>query len=305
MKKITLFDSVRKFTGDIVEHWESQGHSVVIDRYWDASKVANSDVAFFEFVDNSLMRASDPNDSMYKEMGLTRPTGKKIIARCHDIDAWCGNHMRIQWDFVTDLVFVAKHIQDKVLSEIKLPKNVNVHLIKHGINLDKFTFREKPINKKITFIGNINDSKRMETCLLILSELPRDYILYILGGGLTSWRESYVKYYIKENNLNVLLINHVDSVNDFLQDKDFLILPSEKEAFSFAVGESMAVGVKPIIHNFLGSKNIWPEHLIWNTVSEAKQLILEDRYESKLYRSYIEVNYPLDKMLKQYDEIIN
>lgn len=302
MSKITLFDSVRKFTGDLVDHWESQGHSVVIDRYWDASKVANSDVAFFEFVDNSLMRASDPNDSMYKEMGLTRPTGKKIIARCHDIDAWCGNHMRIQWDFVTDLVFVAKHIQDKVLSEIKLPKNVNVHLIKHGINPDKFTFREKPVGKNIVWVGHCNEAKNLPLALQSLVANP-DYSLHVVGDQLDKWKQAYVLDFVNRNKLNFYHYEHVDDMNQFLDEMDFLLLTSMKEAWSYIAFESCCKGIKPLIHHFYGAENIFDKKYLWNKISEVK-LMLEGEYIHSEYRNYAEVNYNFKEYLVNYDKLL-
>lgn len=305
--KIVVFDSVYKFTKPIIDHWVGQGHTVFRDRYFDPSKVREYDISFFEFIDNSLMRASDPNDSFYKE--ISQPQDKNIVVRCHDIDAWCGNHEKINWSYVNHLVFVAEHIRDKVLSEIKLFSKTQVHLIKHGINSDIWPYKEpkpKDERKKLVYIGNINDPKRFETCLLLLAELPRDYSLHVVGRGLNTWRRGYIMHFIKENNLIVTFQEDLtqEQLVGFLDDKDFCIMPSEKEAFSFVVGECMLRGIKPIIHNWIGAKKTWPNELIWNTISEAKQLILEDKYDSKFYHQYVEEHYPIGKMLQQYDELL-
>ena len=305
--KIALFDGDRKFTVDLIEHWKQCGHEVKIDKSWDPALVNWCDVAFFEFCENSIMRASDLNDHFYKDPTCgQQPMDKIIICREHDIDAWVGNHGRVNWGWVNHLVFVADHIKDKVLSEIKLTPKTNVHLIKHGVNTNKFTFREKERSKKIAWIGTFKDHKRIETALMILAELPRDYSLHIMGRGLRDWRKLYVDYFIKQNNLNVVFDNvgWVSNINDWLQDKDFLLSCSTKEAFGFAIAEACSVGIKPIIHNFPFANQIWNPEWIWNTVSEAKQLILEDKYESLKYRQYVEQNYPLDKMLKQYNELL-
>jgi len=119
-----------------------------------------------------------------------------------------------------------------------------------------------------------------------------------------SWRKAYVDHYIQQNNLNVEFVEHVDDMNEWLEDKDFLLHTGTKEAFSFISAEAGLKGIKFLVHNFPGCKDIWPEHLIWNTVSDAKQLILEDRYESMLYCNYVKANYSLPKMLEEYDKIL-
>lgn len=301
MAKICLFDHVRKFTDEIVNCWEADGNSVVIDRYWDARKVEESDITFFEFVDNSLMRASDPNDSMYKEMGLVRPEGKRIVARCHDIDAWSGNCNNIHWDFVTDLVFVAKHIQDKVLSEIKLPKTTKVHLIKHSINPEKFTFKEKPLDKKIALIGNINEAKNLPLALQVIAANP-SYSLHIVGGPLESWKKHYVQTFIKRNNLDIYHQEHVDDMNEFLNGIDFLLLTSMKEAWSYIVAEAALKGIRPIVHWFPHAEDIWPENWLWNKVSEVGPMLREP-YNPQEYRQFIESNYNFEEYLEKYRKL--
>lgn len=306
--KVAIFDQVFKFMPILVEDWESKGHIVIKDKGWDPAKVTECDVSFFEFVDNSLMRASDPGDSFYQNPQYgPQPQGKKIIARAHDIDIHVGNLGRVQWEWVTDLVFVAQHLMDKALSEIDLPDTVRVHLIPHGIDTNKFTFKMKPMQKKIAWIGNINDHKRLETALMVLAELPRDYSLHVVGTGLGTWRKYYVENYIKDNGLNVEFIEHVESVNDFLEDKDFLLGTGMKEAFSFVSGEAMSKGIKTLIHNFWGAKEVWKDYpYIWNTVSEVVEMIKEQEchYQQEFYRNYIEQHYPLDRMLQRYDELV-
>jgi len=298
--KICLFDHVRKFTGDLVEHWEKSGHEVKVDRYFDPALVHWCDTAFFEFCDLSIQRASDPNDSMWDK--TPQPRNKSIIVRAHDIDIWTGHHNSVQFDFVNHLVFVAKHMQDKMLSEIKIPRETEVHLIKHGIHIDRFTFRERPLDKKIAWVCNCNEAKNLPLALQVIAA-NSDYSLHILGDELDSWKKAYVLDFIARNNLNVYLTERVDDVNQFLEDKDFLLLTSMKEAFSFVVGESMSKGIKPLIHHFYGAENVWDEKYLWNKVSEVRPM-LEGEYNSQEYRQYIEANYALPRMLDEYDKIL-
>jgi len=299
--KICLFDAVRKFTQDLVNHWEKNGHTVVIDRYLDPGKVAWSDVTFFEFCDLSVQRGSDSGDHFYKEYPYS--TDKNIIVRAHDIDLWVGHYRGVNWNWVNHLVFVGPYMHDHFLPMMNLPSSVKVHMIPHGINLEKFTYREKSVGNKIAWVGNINHAKNLELALQVLAENP-EYELHVVGSGLGSWEEQYVSEFVKRNGLKFFHTPVVDDINQFLEDKDFVLLTSSKEAFSFIVGEGMSKGIKPLIHNFMGAEMIWPKEYIWNKVSEVGPM-LKDEYNSLKYRQYIEEKYPLAKMLKEYDEIIN
>ena len=179
--KIALFDCCRfKFMGELIRHWEELGHEVRKTLYWDPRMVEWADITFFDWADNSLIRCSNPDDPLYKENGLTLPRGKRIICRCHDIDAWCGHYHRIDWTLVSDLIFVGQHIKDLVLESLNPPPNLKIHLIKHGIDLNKFTKRVGDRNNKIAWVGRITHHKCLELALQVLAENP-EYELHAFG----------------------------------------------------------------------------------------------------------------------------
>ena len=248
MAKIAIFDCCRfKFMGDLIKHWEEQGHEIKKSLYWDPRMVDWADHTFFDWADMSLIRATNSNDPLYKDTGLTIPKNKHIICRCHDIDAWCGHYHQIDWTYVSDLIFVAKHIKDLVLESLVPPPNLKIHLIKHGVNTDKFTLRKNPEkNNKIAWVGSIKGHKCIELALQVLAENP-DYELHVAGTSLDSWELAYVNDFVKRNNLKFFYHGQVDDINTFLEDKTYILLTSFKEAFSFAIGEGsdsfMPIGV--------------------------------------------------------------
>ena len=69
---------------------------------------------------------------------------------------------------------------------------------------------------------------------------------------------------------------------------DYSLSCSYKEAFSLITAESMACGLKPVIHNWLGAKDIWGDQWTFNTIDEAVEIFLGD-YISNDYRL---VKYP-------------
>lgn len=58
--------------------------------------------------------------------------------------------------------------------------------------------------------------------------------------------------------------------------------------------EAMARGIKPIIHNYHGAKEQWPEELVYNFFFEIEEMI-NGEYDSIKYRSFIEDRYSLEK----------
>ena len=307
MVKILIVDYTMKFMKDLEEHWRLKGHEVQKDRYMDPRKINWADTIFFDFCDMSGQRSSHPEDPLWhlpeNEEKYQQPLNKNIIIRIHDLDAWVGQHGGVNWQWVNHLVFVAKHIKEKVESELKdRLSNTQIHLIKHGVNLDRFSFKERTKGNKIAWVGNICHHKNLEVALQVLAENP-EYELHVCGKPLCNWQKAYTEHFVKMNNLKFFQQDSIEDINIFLEDKNYLLLTSCKEAFSFAVAEAMAKGIKPLIHRFYKAEEIWDEKYIWDRVSQVKPM-LEGNYDSKEYRDYIAENYPFDKMLKQYDDLI-
>lgn len=303
--KLSLFDSQNgKFSNVLRFHWVKQGHEVLYTPLWDSRMCVDRDVIFFDWADTSCQRASNPDDQMYKDHGTTMPD-TNVIVRCHDIDMWCGNLAGIKPGFVKHLVFVADHIYRQAKEQNDLIPGAKIHIIKHGIDTEKFTFRKPNGQKKIAWVGRYDHNKNPEIALKILEELPRDYTLHILGRRhQASYQVAYWNWIIKRNNLNVVFEEDVPDMNVWLEDKDFLLLTSVKEAFCYAVGEAMAKGIKPIINRFYCAEEIYPEKYLYDKISDAVKMITSEEYNPEEYRGFIEKNYPLDKFFEAYDKLL-
>ena len=306
--KIAVFDNVAfKFSQVLIDHWQSLGHIVVKDKGFDPKICVDADVLFFDWADQNIQRASNPADKIWEQIGGQQLLDKHVIVRAHDVECWIGQPSTIKWEWAQDLIFVADHVRrftDSYMHFAERYPHLKVHLIKHGVDAEKFTLRQDLTpNKKIATIGVWNDKKNLEMGLAILAELPRDYEWHVVAKELRHWRRAYVMDYIDRLKLNVTLYDHVPDVNIFLEDKSIFLATGMKEAFAQVVGESSLKGLKPIVRRFYGYENVWPQEWGWDTVSEAKELILGD-YFPHVYRRCIEVNYPLQKMLEEYDKLL-
>lgn len=315
--RIALFDPYTpKFTGDIVDAWRAMGHEVRVDRYYDPKLVEWADVIFFDTCDNNLKSAMYPDKSDPTQEGWDLHdmdlTGKKIMVRIIDIEVWVGHNMNVDWSLVTDIVYIAPHIMDLVRNSPnwKPEYESKTHFIPCGVNLDKFTFAEREPGFNIGVVSEIWESKGADLFLQVMLKLKKvagdKYNLKWVGKmQCYQWDWWYIQDFIKRNELKVEFIEHVESIDAFLEDKNYLLHCSLKEGFSYATAEAMAKGIKPVTHHFYGAEHLWPE-MTWSSVDEAVEMILNADYSSSSYRQYlIDKGYTVDGMMGRITEVIN
>lgn len=298
MAKINLWDSWNgKFSTSIKEHWESLGHEVKFNPHYDEP----CDIAFFYTGDNTT------------QVGVKQCVAKKIYVQVVDIEAWTGQPQAIEWNRVTGAIFMANHIRKMVDT-----KGIPTAIIQPGIDLDKFTpttldrFTD-PIRRMVYVVGDnrIWDVKRFDIALQLLYDIRRlkpelIWQLHVRGTYSTHVQyNAYCKHLIKELELDDFLVwtDRVDDMNKWLDDKHYLVLPSTKEVFSFATGEAMAKGIKPVIGNWQNARETWGEY-VNNSYMEMLERLTEDKYEPKAYRKFVEDNHSQKTYFEQLDEAI-
>ena len=316
-----MFDPYNgKFTDDMVIWWTNKGYEVVRETYYNPELVFNSDVVWFFTCDNNLLSATNPDQALKDEWKYTnRPgawdmhemdlTGKKIIVEPIDIEVWGGSHAHENmWNVVTDCVFIAPHIRDIMMSDSRpQASDMKIHVVPEGVDLNRWTFKEREPGKKIAIVSEKWIIKGMQNILQIAYELPRDYEFHWVGIWSNDYPyfRDYAEDFIKRHNLNFTFTDYVEDLDSWLDDKNYLLAAGMKEAFTFAVAEAMAKGIKPIPHAFYGSQELWAG-LTWNTPSEAVRMIQGEHYDSQSYLDYLTShNYTIDQRMEKIDVIIN
>ena len=236
---------------------------------------------------------------------------KKVIVRLHRYEAFTNYIKQINWNVVDKLILVSsmmgkaiESVHPDVYSKIK----DKIEIIYNGLDVEKIPFKEREPGYNIAWVAHIHSRKNPMLALQIISRLIKvdsRYKLHVAGDFQDKMLEIYLKYMVEEMGLenNVIFYGWVDDMDEWWEDKNYLLSTSVHESFGYNIAEAMARGIKPVIHNFFGAYELWPKKNIFNTIDEAVEMIISGEYESEKYREFVE-KYSLDKQIRQIKEII-
>ena len=235
---------------------------------------------------------------------------KKVICRLHGYEVFTQMPARIKWDVVDHLIFVAKHKQDIFNHKFKVNSPLQT-LIRNGVNTDQFTPAENKRNtKRLVFLGHLNFRKGLPLLLQFYHELLKrdpDYFLYIRGDFQEPRLEMAARTMIHELSLadKIEFVSWVDDLNGWFQDKSHILSFSIEESFHYSIGNGMAAGLKPVIHAWNESRDIWPEEFIFRDLSEFLELVTDQEYEPQRYRRLLSDNQlTLDTQLEKIMDMV-
>ena len=237
--------------------------------------------------------------------------GKKVVVRLHRYEAFTDSPKQINWSVVNRLILVAPHMKGILKETIPdIEEKVKITVVYNGLDLDKIPFKERGAGYNIALVGYINHRKSPTIALQIMKQLvDRDkrYILHIAGSFQDRCLQDYLMYMIDEMGLqdNVKYYGWVDDMEGFWNDKNYLLHTSIHEAHSYAIMEGMAKGIKPIIANFRGAKELYPKYAVFNTIEEAVDIITDKNYYSNAYMNWVKGRgWTLKKQIKQIKEVV-
>lgn len=237
---------------------------------------------------------------------------KKVVCRLHSYEVFTPLPEQINWNNVDNLIFVNKHIR-RIFDELHPNAKVDSKkeaIVSNGVNLDRFKFSVHKPGYNLAVAAHINYKKDPAMWIQImakLSEKDKRYKLNVAGDFQELRYKVYFEHITREIGIkdNLILHGWVEDVDKFLEDKNYVLSTSIHESFGYNIAEGMARGIKPIIHNYAGAKEQWPEELIYNTIDEAVQKIMSEDYDSESYRRFIEDNYSLEDQISCIHSLLN
>jgi len=236
---------------------------------------------------------------------------KKIVAYLRRFEIWEDALIKnIKWDALNAIVFVSNYYKQALnkFRDIDLPNNIQF-VIPNGVDINDFPLRLQPARTgKIAMVCSIKNVKNIPLACQVLMSLPDKYKIHHIGLPFSSQIIGQIMSYIENLGLMPRFIFEdpipSEQVSAWLQDKECILSTSLNEGNPNNIIEAMAMGIKPIIHNWPGAFHQFPRNLVFSTIDEARNLILDNDYQPGEYRSWIEKYYSLDNF-KKLHEVIN
>lgn len=296
--RIAIFDPLnpreRSFMQPLTAHLET---SWQVDFYHPgtADEVAQAaqdcDVLWFEWCGSLAAFATNQIDLC----------GKKTIIRLHSFEAIDTHYPNeVFWGNVDHLVLVCDDVLEILrLRWPELEHRVDIQIITNAIGCDRFANTAHKVMTDIAWVGRIEMKKNPGQFLQILAKLAAidpAYRLHVAGHCDDLRVSRYLSHLIGLLGLrdNIVFYDYVEDMPAWLQDKGVLLSTSLYESFGLNIGEAMAAGAFPVIHNFPGASNTWPHECLYSTIDEAVALIRAA--EPGKYMDYVRRRY--DSMLQ-------
>ncbi|QTA38628.1 glycosyltransferase [Thermosipho ferrireducens] len=238
--------------------------------------------------------------------------GKPAIVRLHRYEAFREFPEMIRWNNISTLVLVS-HSMKEVIRKYhpEIGKKTQIEVIYNGIDLSTVSFKKRNKGYNIAFAAYINSRKNIQLALQIMKKLiaiDKRYKLHIAGDFQELVLDLYLDYMVKEMGLenNVIFYGWVDNMEEWWEDKNYLLSTSIHEGHPYNIMEAMARGIKPVIHNFYGAKELYEQRWIFNDIDKACKIIASKEYDSEYYRNFVrKKGWLLDNQITQVRKLIS
>ncbi|MGJ4945963.1 glycosyltransferase [Bradyrhizobium sp. HKCCYLS1011] len=230
-----------------------------------------------------------------------RAHAKKVIVRLHSTEVIDGRFPhQVKWEAVDHLIFVSEDIRDQLLNQMPdLPKRVMQSVISNGIDCDRFVpGGEAGDFCRIAWVGDVAMKKNPMLALQILRRLvdvdPR-YHLHVAGEVNCARTARYLDHLIGAMDLgrSVSFYGRIADIESWYRDKGVLLSTTLYESFGMNIGEAMASGCWPVVHDYPGAAKTWPAETLFASVDQAVARILDA--QPNAYRSFVLDRYSVSR----------
>ena len=223
--------------------------------------------------------------------------GRPCVVRLHSIEALQTDYAeRVDWTQVDALITVGDDINELVQQRYpSVAASVARYVVPNGIDLQRFRPGATDPHR-IAWVGHIEPKKNPMLMLQVAHSLrqrdPR-FTVHVAGGFTDLRTLRYLQRMIPVLGLQdmVRFDGTVDDMPAWYADKGVLLSTTMYESFGLNIGEAMAVGAFPVVHDFPGADRLWPPECLFASIDEAVALIRSAR--PGLYRQWVAERYSL------------
>jgi glycosyltransferase involved in cell wall biosynthesis len=226
-------------------------------------------------------------------------TGKRCVVRLHSIEALQTSFpASVDWSRVDRLITVGQDISELLLANTpSIAGHLQPEIIANGIDMDRFASGSGD-RRVVAWVGHLEPKKNPMLLLQIAYTLHRAdsrYVIHVAGAFTDQRTVRYMQRFMGSLGLGgvVRFDGAVADMPAWYADKGVLLSTSMYESFGLNIGEAMAVGAFPVVHDFPGADRLWPEECLFASVDQAVALIRSAR--TGLYRDWVRERYGLDR----------
>ncbi|ODS32180.1 MAG: GDP-mannose:cellobiosyl-diphosphopolyprenol alpha-mannosyltransferase [Candidatus Scalindua rubra] len=238
---------------------------------------------------------------------------KKVLCRIHSYEVLRGYLPHTDWSKINMAIFVADHVK-KIAHETypSIANETKCLVIKNGVDLQKFSFKKREPGFNLAIAGDINYKKNPAMWVEIMNRLVKlnsQYTLKVAGD----FQESQYKYYF-ENIIprlglekNIKFFGRIKDIPEWFEKEriNYLLTTSVFESFGYGIAEAMAMGYKPLIHNFPNADGIWPQNCIFSNTNELIEILKDTgSYNSQEYHEFVRNRYSLNSQLEAIESMM-
>lgn len=225
--------------------------------------------------------------------------GKPCVLRLHSIEALQTRFPEsIDWSRVDRLITVGEDIASVLLANFPaIGHHLQPEVICNGIDLERFA-PAAGNRYRIAWVGHLEPKKNPMLLLQIAHALHRSdprYTVQVAGVFTDQRTARYIQRFMASLRLHgvVQFRGAVSDMPEFYAESGVLLSTSMYESFGLNIGEAMAVGAFPVVHDFPGADLLWPSECLFASIDEAVALIRSAR--CGLYRDWVAERYGLDR----------
>jgi len=260
------------------------------------------DLAWFEWADSLLV-----------DYTTKTQTRVRTIVRVHGWEVYAGFIPQVNWVRVDTVIFPTAFLRDIAVQQAPAMRNCcQLVVMPGGVQTDRYTIAEGKTGNKACLAGYINHKKGIEQAVQVFYEawLKRPELELHIAGTVQDPRIwLHMGTLIDELGLRqqVHFYEWQDELNAWYADKDYFLSTSTGETFHYSLAEGMAAGLKPVIHCWKGSRDIYGDEWVYRTVAEGAQMLLKrpTAKDRKRYRQFIVDRYGFPRQKQMVDFMLS
>ncbi len=254
-----------------------------------AASIAEADIVWLEWCWDHAVWAT--------RTGVLR--GRPCVLRLHSIEALQTDFPgRVDWSQVHHLILVGEDVADLLMARFPtIADTVSTSVIPNGIDLQRF-LAGTPDRFRVGWVGHLEPKKNPMLLLQIahrLHQVDARFTVHVAGAFTDLRTLRYLQRLMPALGLTgvVQFDGEVGDMPGWYADKGVLLSTSMYESFGLNIGEAMAVGAFPVVHDFPGADRLWPTECLFSSIDEAVALIRAGR--PGLYREWVADRYGLHR----------